>query len=800
MASKDIAPHFSRSALAVAVSAACGGTQVAQAQQALEEIIVTATKREASLQDVPLAITAFGEQDIVRQGFKSLDDYVGQIPGLAFSRREPGGTTVLMRGCTISGLSYGGTSTTSIYLDEQPVTAAGRNPDARLIDIERVEALSGPQGTLFGDASQCGSLRIITNKPDSAAFSSWVDLGVNQVSKGDTGFNVSGMVNVPLVENRVALRLVGFVEEEAGYIDNILSASPGGTFDNAEFVGEDVNSSTNTGARVALRSIFDDNWVVDASVIYQKKELDGFGDTDVADQFYAGRDIGSLDQVRFGKDTWDDDWYQLALTAEGSLGFADLLVTGSFFSRETLYEADATSYQFAFNQLSDYFGPYYTIYDFGGDPQAFAYDNENEDRWTFEARLSTPAESTGRWNGIIGFFYNREESHTLFYSGNRQFDDSPAFAYLNYLAYYYDPNFPLPAPPSGGNWFTGVYDSTIEQMAVFGEVGFEVTDNFNITLGGRFFDIEMDRTLRQGSLFPLGTEPDCSVDFCLADAVGASSESDFVPKITLDYHVGEQTMMYATYSEGFRRGGANAARAQSIFGPNQANNAYRSDTMTNYEIGVKTTLADGRFRLNATAYHMIWDGIQLQVEDPDPFIFTLGIINFPEAELNGVEGHISWLPAEGWDVSGTLGWNEGEISKNAVLFADTDEAVTVTDGTELPIMPDWKGSLSVEYTVPGEMLGGSPFVRVDHTYNGEATSSLEGIQSIIFVNPVRTIDPYNITDIRFGIDAEDWSAAVFVDNVFDERAPQFYNDRWAQTRLSINRPLSYGITFRKHFD
>jgi outer membrane receptor protein involved in Fe transport len=158
------------------------------------------------------------------------------------------------------------------------------------------------------------------------------------------------------------------------------------------------------------------------------------------------------------------------------------------------------------------------------------------------------------------------------------------------------------------------------------------------------------------------------------------------------------------------------------------------------------------------------------------------------------------LPAEGWDVSGTIGWNEGEISKNAVLFADTDEAVTVTEGTELPIMPDWKGSLSVQYTVPGEMLGGSPFVRVDHTYNGEATSSLEGIQSIIFINPVRTIEPYNITDIRFGIDAEDWSAAVFVDNVFDERAPQFYNDRWAQTRLSINRPLSYGITFRKHFD
>ena len=805
MPGKESAPYFNRSALAVAVSAACGGTQVAQAQQQqLEEIIVTATKREASMQDVPLAISAFSGEDIVRQGFKSLDDYVGQIPGLAFSRREPGGTTVLMRGCTISGLSFGGTSTTSIYLDEQPITAAGRNPDARLIDIERVEALSGPQGTLFGDASQCGSLRIITNKPDSTAFNSWVDVGANKVSEGDTGFNVSGMVNIPLVAGKVGLRLVGFVEEEAGYIDNILSESPGETFDNAEFVEVDVNSSTNSGARIALRSVFDDNWVVDASVIWQKKELDGFGDADIADQFYAGRSIGDLEQVRFGTDRWDDDWYQLALTAEGSLGFADLLVTGSFFSRETLYEADATSYQFAFNQLAEYFqakyGPYYIAYDFGGDPQAFAFNNEKEDRWTFEARLSTPSESTSRWSGIVGFFYNREEGHTLFYSGNTDFDTSPAFVYLNYLAYYYDPSFPLPAPPSGGNWFTGVYDSTIEQTAIFGEVGFEVTENFNITVGGRFFDIELDRTLKQGSLFQLGTEPTCGVDFCFggAEFIGTSSESDFVPKLTLDYHFNDDTMVYGTYSEGFRRGGANAARASSIFGPGQPLHAYTSDTMKNYEVGIKTTLADGRFRLNATAYHMVWEGIQLQASDPN--IFTLGIVNFPEAELDGVEAHVSWLPADGWDLGATLGWNEAEISKDATLFEGSENPTSVNAGTRLPIMPDWKGSLSVQYTLPSEMLGGAPFVRLDHTYNGEATSSLEGIQSIIFINPVRVHDSYNITDLRFGIDAPGWSAAIFVENVFDERAEQFFNDRWAQTRLSINRPLSYGITYRKYFE
>ena len=798
MAGQTDSYAFKPSAIAVAVSAACAGTQPANAQDMLEEIVVTATKRTANLQDVPLAITAFTDDDIVRQGFKQLDDYVGQIPGLTFSKREPAGTTVLMRGCAMSGLSFGDTSTTSIYLDEQPITVAGRNPDPRLIDIERVEALSGPQGTLFGDASQCGSLRIITNKPDTTTQTSWVDLGFNTVKDGDVGYSVSAMTNIPLAEGRVGLRLVGFVEEEAGYIDNILATSPGGTFDNSAFVEEDINSSTNSGFRAALRITPDDNWILDGSAIFQKKELDGFGDTDIADRFYTGREIGDLEQVRFNRDTWEDEWYQVALTAEGNIGFADLLVTGSFFHRETVYEADATSYQFAFNQLSDYFGPYYTVYDFGGDPQAFAFNGGDRDRWTFEARLSTPEDSTSRWNGIVGFFYNKVESHTLFYSGNTDFDTSPAFTYLNYLAYYYDPSFPVPAPPSGGNWFTGVYDGNVDQMAVFGEIGFEITENFNITAGGRFFDVETDRTLKQGALFPLGTEPDCSVDFCFADAVGSSTEDGFVPKLTLDWHLDDAKMVYATYSEGFRRGGSNAARQTSVFGPGNEFHEFDADTIKNYEFGLKSNWADGRFRMKASEYHMIWEDIQLQANDPN--IFTLGIVNFPEAELNGVEANFHWLPGEGWELTGTLGWNDAEISRSSTLFEGSANETTVTKGTQLPIMPDWKGSLGLQYNFRNSFARGEPYVRLDYTFQGEGNSSLEGIQSIIFTNPVRILPSYSILDLRAGIEAESWSASVYVDNLTDERATQFFNDRWAQTRRSINRPMTFGIRFRKHFE
>ena len=172
----------SKNTLALAISAACAGVPAVQAQAVLEEIIVTATKREANLQDVALAITAFSDQEIVRQGFKTFSDYVGQIPALSVVQGQPGATNVLMRGCATQGVSFTDSSTTSVYLDEQPITASGYNPDPRLVDVARVEALGGPQGTLFGDAAQCGTLRIITNKPDASQFGSWIDATAMTVS------------------------------------------------------------------------------------------------------------------------------------------------------------------------------------------------------------------------------------------------------------------------------------------------------------------------------------------------------------------------------------------------------------------------------------------------------------------------------------------------------------------------------------------------------------------------------------------------------------------------------------------
>ena len=315
-------PPVRKKTLAIAMSALLGGGQAADAQ-VLEEIVVTATKREANLQDIPVSITAFTTDDIQRRGFRGLADYASFIPGIALGQREPGGNSVVFRGVAASGIQFGTNPSSGVYLDEQPITAAGINPDPRLIDIERIEALSGPQGTLFGDASQSGTLRIITNKPDATEFDSWIEASGSQVDGGDAGYDVSAMVNLPVSENQLAIRLVGFQAEDAGYIDNVLGSSGGATFTNADRVEDDVNTTETTGGRIAARWTPNDDWTFDVSAVYQETEADGFADTNI--------EAGGLEQVRFAKETLNEEWYQIGLTLQGSLGFADALVHASLF-------------------------------------------------------------------------------------------------------------------------------------------------------------------------------------------------------------------------------------------------------------------------------------------------------------------------------------------------------------------------------------------------------------------------------------------------------------------------------------
>ncbi len=756
----------------LAVSATAASAQEEPAEVVgLGEVIVTATKRAESLQDVSESISAFGTEAIAMRGLQKIDDIAKYIPGLSLAQREPAGTTIVFRGVASSGLQFGAVSSSALYLDEQPITQSGRSPDPRFIDIERVEALRGPQGTLYGASSQSGTLRVITNKPDPSGFEAWAEAELTSVSGGSEGYDVSGMLNLPLGD-RVALRLVGFTAEDAGYIDNVLADSPGGTYDNADVVEKDVNSARTNGARAALRFDISENVDLTLGAIYQDIKADGHSDVN------PGR--GDLRQVRFEEERLDDEWYQLSLTMNASLPFGDLIVAGSYFDRKFAYEADATDYEFAFNETG------YVGYDFGGDPRGYATNHEDTEITTLEVRLQSANDAGSRWSWLAGAFYSKETGHTEFGSFVRDYADTPAFAYFN----YYEQELSGNALPATDQWWQGIYDTDLEQRALFGEVGFDVTENFTITAGGRWFEYDTRYRLRQQSPpgFTGATFLDDTVD---------TKESGSVMKLNLTYNIDDDHMVYATYSEGFRNGGNNPVKTESVLP-----RSFDSDTLENFEIGAKTEWLDNRLRLNVAAYLMEWKDFAVQVEDPSPF-FQLGYVNLPTAEIPGVELELTFAASDAWQFDASFGWNEAEISEATELrFENDDGDVFVTPvekGARLPLTPDWTAALGAEWRPRGQLLNAQPFGRVDLAHVGEVVTNLEGFESVIGQAGVTTQDAYETGDIRFGLEGERWSGSLFLENAWDERAVTFRSNRWAEPRLSLIRPRTLGLQFRYEF-
>ncbi len=399
MSSKDAA-KAPVNTVAYAVSVALAGSYapvvIAQTSTVgLEEITVTARKREESLIDIPQEIQAISQRELERANLDSIDDYARFVPGLSYNSTTPGRGSIYFRGVADDSASFIADSSAAIYLDEQPLTQSALTPEVRLVDIERIEALPGPQGTLYGSSSESGTLRYITNKPDPAAFESVVNVDVSSVQDGDQGYDVSGVLNLPVSQN-IAIRLVGFSARDAGFIDNVLGTSLGGTFDNADVVGKDINSVDYTGGRAAMRWLINDAWTVDAGFVYQKMKAHTYSEDNV---LRSGR---TLEVVRFLDETRDDEWGQVSLTLQGDLGWAKFTSATSYFTRSIAYHQDNTDYTF---YLSQNLGATNPIYDLGPDPRGLGWDDlDSEQRVAQEFRLQG---ATSRMTWLAGLFYER---------------------------------------------------------------------------------------------------------------------------------------------------------------------------------------------------------------------------------------------------------------------------------------------------------------------------------------------------------------------------------------------------------
>jgi outer membrane receptor protein involved in Fe transport len=779
-----------RNASVVVTTLLASSVALGQANQApaLEEIIVTAQKREQALQDVPISINVLDSQTLDNLNIMRFDDYLQHLPNVSAQSAGPSQAQIYMRGVSDGGDgNFSGTNpSVAVYLNEQPVTSIGRNLDVHIYDIARIETIAGPQGTLYGASSQAGTIRILTNMPDSEKFEAGYDVGVTGTSGGDEGYSAEGFVNFP-VGNTAAIRLVGWFVEEGGWIDEIAGdltlpisglvlSNSGNSDPNLNQVGDDVNTLTTTGARAMLGIDLNDSWTVDASVMFQEQESEGV----FADQPSSA---GQGNVLRFFNDDHVDEWVQFGLTVNGDLGWGDLTLAGSYLDRDVQYDIDYSQY----SATSYYVEPYYTCYNYAtytvhacADPRIQYNQDSDYKRSTFEARLASKGDR--RLNWVAGLFSDTNE-HNYFNQWH-----IPSIGV--------DPLIGSPIPTDRNIrgetdlYFVTNQEREATETAFFGEISYDFTDKLTGLVGARFFETEDDLTGFVGSIYSC-FDPATGNRLGAATSTGAcgaglsTDEDDSTYKVSVIYQFNDNFMGYVTYSEGFRPGGINREPSPVI------PQIYKSDTIENIEVGWKLNSADGRLRFNGAIYSMEWDGMQLTRFDIANFGSFLGLTDNTEgADITGFEADLDWQATDQLRLWASVSVNEAELSAD-FFVGTTDPMPAAPDGTDLPFTPDLKYSLGGRYNFDLDRFGS--YVQVSYVYTDDSWNDL-------FVASRSRQDSYGILNASFGIQGERWNLELYGKNLTDENAEIFKYTRAGDDRVIANRPVNYGLRFRQRFE
>lgn len=781
---------YAMTPLAAAIVAALNPVNPVLAQeeepnQGLEEIVVTATRRETSLQDVAQSVTAFSTEDIQRQAFQNMGDYVKALPSVNLVSVMPGRNSVVMRGVSTGASEYRTDSQVAVYLDEAPMTSISQQVDVRMVDIARIESLPGPQGTLFGSSSQSGTLRIITNKPDFGGFGGQVEAVVGTTSGGDESYDLSGHLNIPLVDDKLALRVVGFTAVEGGYVDNVLGMDLAGLNDNSEIVEENWNDYEISGGRLHALWQINDDWKLLGSFIAQNSLATGTWESDPA--------VGDYQITRFFDEYREDDWYQTSMTLTGDLGFAELSLTGSDFSRDINYEWNNMAYE---QWKTVYYGSYYPIYDtdytFGT-----IFNFQGQERYSFEARLTSTGESRLQW--MAGAFYEDVYDWWFYGALNPDFTTTTAWATAQYYAYLannngYDVEYPLPPTDIA---YQNTYDNKVRQTAVFGELTYSLTDDWSVTGGIRWF--EYDRKQFDIYELPLGLPLAGLLD---SDGLQTNegTASDTVLKFGTQYSFDDDRMIYALYSEGFRLGGNNSARAAAT---GKIPSTYGPDTLSNYEMGLKSEWLEHRLQLNVSLFLMEWEDIQIN-DDPDnaPF-YVRGTINAGSAESLGAEINGTFRITDNLLLEGSAFLARPEFSSTFVM----QDGDTIQEGTTMPHSPERKYWAALQYTIPNVgFVDGNLWFRYDTSYQSETYNSLTNARQ---QDPEGIVPSSTTANFQVGLSLEsEWDVSLMVRNVWDEKSVnwlsiydygQLFGDlRFNQAR-ALQKPRTVSLTVRKNF-
>ena len=821
-------------------------TGVLNGQDTVEEIVVTARKKSESLQDVPLSVSALRESDLEEKGVNVFEDYLLQLPGVTAGGSGPGQSTIYIRGLasTTPNLTTAGVAglapNVSFYLDEQPLAQPGRNLDVYAADMARIEVLSGPQGTLFGASSQAGVVRMITNKPVMGESLSSIEVESRFTSGGDEGSKLEYMTNVPLGE-RSALRFVAYRDRRGGYIDQVagtlnasqsarfraagtvranglpVSSSRGGFQAGADLSGvtltnavaiekENANPVTYEGFRASVAHEINDNWNALATVAKQTIDADGV--------FFVDPTLDDLEIQRYTDDTIEDEFENMSLTLEGSVGDLEVVYAGAYTDRVTDQNIDYTDYLFVGQYLPYYICDYYVTYTSNapgnvptgscGAPNLLVDSTTNTEVQTHELRISGPINDTMSFTAgaflsdlelteLNLFNYPGSVGNDITYAANYALTDTSVTGSINNAS----PGWFSAGPYSEPVIFFNDIKRTDKQQGFFGEISMDVSETSELTVGARWYDIEVDFEGSANSSFYNGFgAPDTqqfgsnlSAQYAPGNANGYPDKAisdGVIGKVTYSWNPSEDRMYYVTWSEGFRPGLLNRpVGASNSDGSYVVKPEVKSDEVTNLEFGWKTVLRDGKLRFNGSAFMVDVSGLQSTIFDPS-IVNLFFSDNAADAEITGLEGDfVYYTNVNGLVVSGAFSMLDTEITKSLVPTSD------VVVGSDLAFAPGSQANLTARKEW-GMSSGNTGHWQLQMARSEKSFSDI--------MAPNKAIQrSHHFVNMRYGMSNDEWTAELYIDNVTDKRAEISNTFVFDRSRLSVIKPRTLGLRYKKSF-
>jgi len=765
----------------------------------IEEIIVTAQKRATSLQDVPFSIAAVTAQDIKESGASNLVDIARNVPGLYITDLGPGQSQVAIRGISAGQIvrdQPGVKESVGVYLDESPISIALFTPDLDLYDLDRVEVLRGPQGTLFGAGSSSGTVRYITAQPDIGKFGGSAEFGLDYVTQGDLGHDLKGALNAPLGE-KAAMRVVAYRTDMPGFID---AYYPGRT------VQKDVNDGSRAGGRIAFRFEPTENVVITPRIVDQKLETNACARIDVYNilgNTYTTTepqvDVGERGQVRQFREGLDDDFRLGDLKMDFGFGSVGLTSVSTYINRDITVKRDAS-------QLTGS-----VTIDLGGTAaqarlNSPLYDVTSLQSWSQELRLASTGEGAFQW--LAGAYYQKTKrtygqdlptpgydalTDALVGADSADFNSPPDTPFYSHLHY----NF--------------------KQFAAFGEATYRFSPAWGVTGGLRYYDFSEDRTLTFAGLF---------ADQGYTNQPGKTDSNGISPRVILTFSPEKNTSFNFQVAKGFRLGGINdplnvglCSAADLVTYGGKPN--FKDEKTSNYEIGTKTRVADGRVTLNAAVFFTKISDLQVVA---DAGTCSSRIILNAEARSQGAEVEIFAHPTANWDFGISATYADNKITQD---YLPGQPIGGVREGARMPTSPEIQAAGSLAYNFPmGTGLEsyvrltvqhvGSSFTQlgdkeanfgiISNAANRPAGSArlinLGGIPANTTIRFDSELPSYDLANLRWGFRADSWEGAFYVNNITDERAfLSIDRERGRSARVGYltNQPRTYGMAFTLKF-